>query len=56
MKFFNASWIFDLHNHMQGESGTIVKRFEEVGIAEAINDAQAIHEKVENPNYFFVNV
>ena len=34
---------------MQGESKTIVKGFKEVSINEVINDAKAIHERVENP-------
>ena len=33
---------------MWGDSETIVKGLKEVGIAEAINNAQAIYERIEN--------
>ena len=49
LKPLHASWIVNLHNHMQGECETIVKGFKEAGIVEAIKDSEAIYERVENP-------
>ena len=49
MKPRHASWIFDFYTHIQGESEIVIKGFKEAGIVEAINDAQAIYERVENP-------
>ena len=58
LKPLHASWIFDLHNYMQGESETILKGFKEAGIVEAIAAiSQAIYVRVENPfrSYFSVD-
>ena len=48
LKPFHGSWIVDLYKHMQGDE-LIQKGFKEAGIYEAINDAQQIFERVENP-------
>ena len=45
----HTSWIVDLYKHMQGEYEPILKGSKGVGIYEAINDAQEIFERVENP-------
>ena len=39
----------DLYKHTQGEDELILKVFKEVGIYEAINDAQEIFKREENP-------
>ena len=49
LKPLHASWIVDLYKHMQGEDELILKGFKEAGIYEAINDAQEVFERVENP-------
>ena len=45
----HASWIVDLYKHMQEDDELILKGFEEAGIYEAINDAQEILKRVDNP-------
>ena len=42
MKPFHVNWIVDLHNHMQGESKTTVKRFK-AGIANFIDDEETMN-------------
>ena len=49
LKPHHASWIVDLYKHTQGEDKLILKGFKEVGIYEAINDAQEIFKREENP-------
>ena len=49
LKPLHASWIVDLYKHMQGEDELILKGFKEASIYEAINDAQEVFERVENP-------
>ena len=49
LKPHHASWIVDLYKHTQGEDELILKVFKEVGIYEAINDAQEIFKREENP-------
>ena len=49
LKPLHASWIVDLYKHMQGDDELILKGFKEAGIYEAINDAQEVFERVENP-------
>ena len=49
LKPLHASWIVDLYKHMQGEDELILKGFKEAVIYEAINDAQEVFERVENP-------
>ena len=44
LKPLHASWRVDLYKHMQGEDELILK-----GFKEAINDAQEVFERVENP-------
>ena len=48
LKPHHASWIVDLYKHTQGEDKLILKGFKEVGIYEAINDAQEIFKREEN--------
>ena len=48
LKPHHASWIVDLYKHTQGEDKLILKGFKEVGIYEAINDAQEIFKSEEN--------
>lgn len=45
----HAGWIVNLFNHMQEEAELIEKGFSEAGISEAINNAQSVYERVENP-------
>ena len=49
LKPLRASWIVDFYKHIQGEDKRILKGFKEADIYEAINDAQEIFERVENP-------
>ena len=49
LKPLHAGWIIDLYKHMQGENDIITKGFKEAGIYEAINDADKVFERVENP-------
>ena len=48
LKPHHASWIVDLYKHTQGEDKLILRGFKEVGIYEAINDAQEIFKREEN--------
>ena len=48
LKPHHASWIVDLYKHTQREDKLILKGFKEVGIYEAINDAQEIFKREEN--------
>jgi len=49
LKPLHASWIVKLYHHMCENSEMIINGFESAGIAEAVNEARKIMEKVENP-------
>ena len=49
MHALHASWIVDLYEHLKKEMGMIIKCFDSAGITEAVNNAQSIYEKIENP-------
>ena len=49
LKPLHASWIVDLYEHLKKETGIIIKGFDSSGIIEAVNNAQSVYEKTENP-------
>ena len=49
LKPLHASWIVDLFEHLKKETGMIIKGFDSAGIPEAVNNAQFVYEKIENP-------
>ena len=49
LKPLHASWIVNLYEHVKKETRMIIKGFESAGITEAVNNAQFIYEKIENP-------
>lgn len=49
LKPLHAGWIVNLFKHIQEEAELIEKGFSEAGISEAINNAQSVYERVENP-------
>lgn len=49
IKPLHAQWIVDLYHHMYKEKDTIINGFRSAGITEAIQCAQEIVTKVENP-------
>ena len=49
LKPLHASWIVDLYEHLKKETGMIIKGFDSTGITEAVNNAQSVSEKIENP-------
>ena len=49
LKPLHASWIVDLYKHLKKETGMIIKGFDSAGITEAVNNAQSVYEKIENP-------
>ena len=48
LKPLHASWILNLHNHVQGECKTIVKRFKEAVFVKAIKNSEDIYENVKD--------
>ena len=50
LKPLHASWIVNLYDHLTNEEDMVVVHhgFDSAGITEAVNDAQAVLEKVEN--------
>ena len=49
LKPLHVSWIVGLYEHLKKETGMIIKGFDSAGIAEAVNNAQYVYEKTENP-------
>ena len=49
IKPLHAKWIVDLYHHLKADKEMIVNGFRTAGIFEAIENAQVITEKVENP-------
>ena len=49
IKSLHAQWIMDLYNHMREEKGTFINGLKSAGVTEAIQSAQEIVTKVENP-------
>ena len=49
LKPLHASWIVDLYDHLSNEAEMIINGFDSAGITEAVNNAQTVLEKVENP-------
>ena len=49
IKPLHAKWVVDLHHHLKADKEMIVNGFRAAGISEAIENAQTITEKVENP-------
>ena len=49
LKPLHVSWIVGLYEHLKKEAGMIIKGFDSAGIAEAVNNAQYVYEKTENP-------
>ena len=49
LKPLHARWIVDAYNHMKTQKNTIIKGFEKAGILEAINHANEMTIKCENP-------
>ena len=49
LKPLHASWIVDLYDHLSNEAEMIINGFDSAGITEAVNNAQTVFEKVENP-------
>ena len=48
-KPLHASWILDLYEYLKKETGMIIKGFDSTGITEAVNNAQTVYIKIENP-------
>ena len=44
-----ARWIVDWYNHVLKEKEMIVRGFNSAGISEAVQNAEDIYEKIENP-------
>ena len=44
-----ARWIADWYNHVLKEKEMIVRGFNSAGISEAVQNAEDIYEKIENP-------
>ena len=49
LKPINARWIFDWYNHVIKEKAMISRGFNSAGISEAVQKAEDIYEKIENP-------
>ena len=49
LKPLHASWIVDLYEHLKKETGMVIEGFDSAGITEAVNNAQSVNEKIENP-------
>ena len=49
IKSLHAQWIIDLYNHMREEKDAIINGLKSAGVTEAIQSAQEIVTKVENP-------
>ena len=49
LKPIYARWIVDWYNHVTKEKEMIVRGFNSAGISEAVQNAQDIYEKIENP-------
>ena len=49
LKPLHASWIVDLYRYLEEEKQMIKNGFQAAGISEAVNNAQEIFEKIENP-------
>ena len=49
LKPLHASWIVDLYEHLKNETGMIIKGFYSTGITKAVNNAQSVYVKIENP-------
>ena len=39
----------DLYEHLKKETGRFIKGFDSKGITEAVNNAQSVYDKIENP-------
>ena len=48
LKPLRVSWIVDLYGHLKKETVIIIKGFDSTGIADAVNNAQSVYEKIEN--------
>ena len=49
LKPIHARWIVDWYNHVIEEKKMIVRGFNSAGISEAVQNAEDIYEKIENP-------
>ena len=52
LKPIHARWIDDRYNHVIKEKEMIVRGFNSAGISEAVQKAEDIYEKTENPFSF----
>ena len=49
MKPLLARWIVETYNHLKHQNDSIIKRFDDAGISEAITCASDVFTRVENP-------
>ena len=49
LKPLHASWIVDLYEHLKKETRMIIKGLDSAGITEAVNNAESVYDKIENP-------
>ena len=58
LKLIHARWIVDSYNNVIKEKEMIVSGFNSVGISQAVQNAEDIYEKIENPfrEWFFILV
>ena len=49
LKSIHARWIVDWYNHVIKEKEMIVRGFNSAGISEAVQNAEDIYERIENP-------
>ena len=49
LKPLHAQWIVDMYNYLKNEKESVVKGFEKAGILEAVESAQKVYSRCENP-------
>ena len=49
LKPLHAKWIVDTYNHLKEQKDSIIKGFESAGILEAIESANTVYTRIENP-------
>ena len=46
LKSLHSSWIVDLYEYLQKETGMIIKGFDPTEITETVNNAQSVYKKI----------